>query len=159
MNDTLCTNVLSGLTTGIELTYLTAAALFIVGLKELGSPATARRGNIIAAVGMLLAMVATLLNQSVFNYQMILVAIVIGSIIGAITAQKVAMTDMPQMVGIFNGLGVQPVPSLPLGNLAVIGRRWTHSLRCYLDRHFRGLNWRCHPHRQFLSLCQITRAS
>lgn len=105
MNDTLCTNVLSGLTTGIELTYLTAAALFIVGLKELGSPATARRGNIIAAVGMLLAMVATLLNQSVFNYQMILVAIVIGSIIGAITAQKVAMTDMPQMVGIFNGLG------------------------------------------------------
>ncbi len=105
MNDTLCTDVLSGLTTGIELTYLVAAALFIVGLKQLGSPATARRGNIIAAVGMFFAIIATLINQSVINYQMILVGVIIGSIIGAITAQKVAMTAMPQMVGIFNGLG------------------------------------------------------
>ncbi|GBF80475.1 NAD(P)(+) transhydrogenase (Re/Si-specific) subunit beta [Aphanothece sacrum] len=105
MNDTLCNEALSGLTTGIELTYLVAAALFIVGLKQLGSPATARQGNIVAAVGMLLATVATMINLSVLNYEMILVAIIIGSIIGAITAQKVAMTEMPQMVGIFNGLG------------------------------------------------------
>jgi NAD(P) transhydrogenase subunit beta len=105
MNDTLGTDVLSGLTTGIELSYLVAAALFIVGLKQLGSPATARRGNIIAAVGMFLAIIATLINNSVINYQVILVGVIIGSIIGAITAQKVAMTEMPQMVGIFNGLG------------------------------------------------------
>jgi NAD(P) transhydrogenase subunit beta len=91
--------------TGIELAYLLAASLFIIGLKKLGSPATARRGNILAAVGMLIAIVATLLNQSVLNYQMILVGIIIGSIIGAIAAKQVAMTAMPQMVGIFNGLG------------------------------------------------------
>jgi NAD(P) transhydrogenase subunit beta len=93
------------LPTGIELTYLLSASLFIVGLKRLGSPATARQGNVIAAVGMLLAIAATLLNQSVLNYSMILVGIVIGSLIGAIAAQKVAMTEMPQMVGVFNGLG------------------------------------------------------
>jgi NAD(P) transhydrogenase subunit beta len=93
------------LPTGIEITYLVAASLFIVGLKQLGSPATARRGNLIAAIGMFLAVVATLLNQSVLNYQMILVGVVIGSLIGAIAAQKVEMTAMPQMVGLLNGLG------------------------------------------------------
>lgn len=93
------------LPTGIELAYLVAASLFIVGLKKLGSPASARQGNIVAAVGMLIAVVATLLNQSVLNYQMILIGIIVGSLIGAIAAQKVAMTAMPQMVGIFNGLG------------------------------------------------------
>ena len=96
---------LTGLDTGIELSYLVAASLFILGLKKLGSPATARRGNIYAAVGMLVAVVATLLNQQVLNYQMILVGVLIGSVIGAITARSVAMTAMPQMVGIFNGLG------------------------------------------------------
>jgi H+-translocating NAD(P) transhydrogenase subunit beta len=93
------------LPTGIEITYLVAASLFIVGLKQLGSPATARRGNLIAAIGMFLAVVATLLNQSVLNYQMILIGVVIGSLIGAIAAQKVEMTAMPQMVGLLNGLG------------------------------------------------------
>lgn len=91
--------------TGIELAYLAAAVCFILGLKKLSSPATARQGNTIAAVGMLLAIAATLLNQSVLNYELILLAIVAGSLIGAIAAQKVAMTAMPQMVGIFNGLG------------------------------------------------------
>jgi len=91
--------------TGIQLTYLLAASLFIFGLKKLGSPATARNGNLIAAVGMLLAVVATLLDQEVLNYQMILVGLVIGSIIGAIAAYKVQMTEMPQMVGLLNGLG------------------------------------------------------
>jgi NAD(P) transhydrogenase subunit beta len=74
-------------------------------LKKLGSPATARNGNVIAAVGMLLAVVATLLDQEVLNYEMILVGLVIGSIIGAIAAYKVQMTEMPQMVGLLNGLG------------------------------------------------------
>ncbi|PSF36290.1 NAD synthetase [Aphanothece hegewaldii CCALA 016] len=93
------------LLTGIELSYLVAAALFIVGLKKLGSPATARQGNVIAAVGMLIAIVATLIDQSIVSYELIIVGIVIGSLIGAVTAQKVAMTEMPQMVGIFNGVG------------------------------------------------------
>ena len=93
------------LNTGIELAYLTAASLFILGIKKLGSPATARQGNFLASGGMLIAIIATLLNQSVLNYEWILVGIIAGSLIGAIAAQKVAMTDMPQMVGIFNGVG------------------------------------------------------
>lgn len=93
------------LPTGIQLTYLVAASLFILGLKKLGSPATARQGNLWAAIGMLLAVVATLLDQQVLNYEMILVGIAIGSLVGAIAAQKVAMTEMPQMVGLLNGLG------------------------------------------------------
>jgi NAD(P) transhydrogenase subunit beta len=93
------------LPTGIELSYLVAAALFILGLKKLGSPATARQGNLWAAIGMLLAVLATLLDRQVLNYQMILVGLLIGSVIGAIAAYKVEMTDMPQMVGLLNGLG------------------------------------------------------
>lgn len=89
----------------IELSYLVAAVLFIVGLKKLGSPATARNGNRIAAVGMLIAIVATLLHQNVLNYEMILVAIAIGSAIGALMANRVEMTAMPQMVGLLNGFG------------------------------------------------------
>lgn len=91
--------------TTIQLTYLVAASLFFLGLKQLGSPATARNGNLLASIGMLIAILATLLNQEVLNYQMILIAIAIGSAIGAIGAQKVEMTAMPQMVGLFNGLG------------------------------------------------------
>jgi NAD(P) transhydrogenase subunit beta len=93
------------LPTGIELSYLVAASLFILGLKKLGSPATARQGNFLAAVGMLLAVVVTLLDRQVLNYQMILLGLAIGSGIGAIAAYKVEMTDMPQMVGLLNGLG------------------------------------------------------
>ena len=93
------------LPTGIQLSYLVAASLFIIGLKQLGSPASARRGNQLAAVGMLIAVVATLLEQQVLNYTLILAGVVIGSVIGAIAAYRVAMTAMPQMVGIFNGLG------------------------------------------------------
>ena len=93
------------LPTGIQLTYLVAASLFILGLKKLGSPASARNGNLIAAVGMLLAIVATLLDQHVLNYEMILVGLAIGSVIGAVIAYKVQMTEMPQMVGLLNGLG------------------------------------------------------
>ena len=93
------------LPTGIQLTYLVAASLFILGLKKLGSPATARQGNVVAAAGMLLAIVATLLDQQVLNYEMILLGLAIGSVLGAIAAYKVQMTEMPQMVGLLNGLG------------------------------------------------------
>ncbi len=93
------------LPTGIQLSYLLAASLFIFGLKQLGSPATARQGNVIAAVGMAIAMIATLLDRQVLNYEMVLVGILIGALIGVVIAKTVAMTDMPQMVGILNGLG------------------------------------------------------
>ena len=90
---------------GIQISYLIASSLFIVGLKQLGSPATARKGNVVAAIGMLIAVVVTLLDRQVLNYSMITVAIAAGSIIGAIAAQRVAMTEMPQMVGLLNGFG------------------------------------------------------
>lgn len=89
----------------IQITYLVAASLFIIGLKQLGSPATARQGNLVAAIGMLLAIVGTLLDQHILNYGMILVAMAVGSLIGAVIAYKVEMTAMPQMVGLLNGLG------------------------------------------------------
>ena len=91
--------------TGIQLSYLVASSLFFVGLKQLSSPATARNGNLLASVAMLLAIVATLLDRQVLNYEMILIGIAIGSVIGVISAQKVEMTAMPQMVGLFNGFG------------------------------------------------------
>lgn len=91
--------------TGIQLSYIVAVSFFFFGLKKLGSPATARQGNLWASVGMLIAIVATLLEREVLNYQMIGIGIIIGSVIGAIAAYKVEMTAMPQMVGLFNGLG------------------------------------------------------
>lgn len=98
-------NIQAALPVVEPLVYLVAAALFIVGLKFLGSPATARRGNSIAAIGMLLAIVVTLLDQHVLDYTGVLIGVAIGSLIGAIAAQRVAMTEMPQMVGLLNGLG------------------------------------------------------
>ncbi|WP_377480257.1 MAG: NAD(P)(+) transhydrogenase (Re/Si-specific) subunit beta [Microcoleus anatoxicus] len=93
------------LPSGIQLGYLVAASLFIVGLKQLGSPATARQGNVLAAIGMLIAIVGTLLEKQVISYELIAVGIIVGSILGTIMANTVAMTDMPQMVGLLNGFG------------------------------------------------------
>ncbi|MDQ2099072.1 MAG: NAD(P)(+) transhydrogenase (Re/Si-specific) subunit beta [Tychonema bourrellyi B0820] len=93
------------LPSAIQLGYLVAASLFIVGLKQLGSPATARQGNVLAAIGMLIAIVGTLLEKQVISYELIAVGIIIGSILGTIMANTVAMTDMPQMVGLLNGFG------------------------------------------------------
>ncbi|HBE33134.1 MAG TPA: NAD synthetase, partial [Cyanobacteria bacterium UBA11368] len=89
----------------IQISYLVAATLFILGLKQMSSPATARQGNLLGAVGMLIAIVATLLDQQVVNYETIAVGIILGSIIGTVMAQKVEMTAMPQMVGLLNGFG------------------------------------------------------
>jgi H+-translocating NAD(P) transhydrogenase subunit beta len=93
------------LPSAIQLGYLVAASLFIIGLKQLGSPATARQGNVLAAIGMLIAIVGTLLEKQVISYELIAVGIIIGSILGTIMAKTVAMTDMPQMVGLLNGFG------------------------------------------------------
>src|SRR5688572_14460005 len=89
----------------IAICYLLASSLFIVGLKRLSSPATARQGNTLAAVGMLSAIVGTLLVREIVSFQWIVVGLVIGSIIGGLLAVRVKMTAMPQMVGILNGFG------------------------------------------------------
>lgn len=88
----------------INLSYIVAAALFILGLKMLGSPATARKGNIVSAIGMLLAVSATLITQGL-DFQWILIGIVIGSVLGVFAARLVAMTSMPEMVALLNGSG------------------------------------------------------
>ena len=89
----------------IELAYLVALITFIIGLKRLSSPATARTGNRIAAAGMVIAIVATLVDKRVASYGAIAVAMVIGAAIGVVGARKVKMTAMPQMVALFNGVG------------------------------------------------------
>jgi NAD(P) transhydrogenase subunit beta len=93
------------LPTGIQLTYLVAVGFFILGLKQMSSPATARQGNILGAVGMLLAVGATLVDQHILSYTMTAIGLAIGSLLGAWIAYRVAMTEMPQMVGFLNGLG------------------------------------------------------
>jgi H+-translocating NAD(P) transhydrogenase subunit beta len=90
----------------IQLAYLVASICFILGLKFLSGPRTARRGNVIAAIGMLIAIIATLADSSVVtNYWLIGIGIAIGAVIGAVSAQRVKMTAMPQMVALFNGVG------------------------------------------------------
>jgi len=89
----------------MQLAYLLSAVLFILGLKRLSHPDTARGGNRLAAIGMLLAIVATLVGEQILTWQWIIAGLLIGTMIGGFMARFVKMTAMPQMVGLFNGLG------------------------------------------------------
>jgi len=89
----------------LDVLYIIAFALFIQGLRGLSGPTTAVRGNRIAAVGMAIAIVATLLNRSEGNWGLILAGIAIGTAVGVPAARNVKMTAMPQMVALFNGVG------------------------------------------------------
>ncbi|HYR51923.1 MAG TPA: NAD(P)(+) transhydrogenase (Re/Si-specific) subunit beta, partial [Candidatus Dormibacteraeota bacterium] len=89
----------------IRVAYLIASVLFILGIKMLSSPRSARRGNTLASLGMLLAIVATLLDREIVSYGTILTGVVVGGVIGAVVARRVAMTAVPQMVALFNGSG------------------------------------------------------
>ena len=94
----------------LEITYVVASMLFIIGLKMLSHPLTARRGNILAAFGMGFAILATIIfhkkdGEPIGNIPWIIGAIVIGTIIGWVIAKRVRMTAMPQLVSFFNGMG------------------------------------------------------
>jgi NAD(P) transhydrogenase subunit beta len=89
----------------IAVLYILAFGLFIYGLTGLTGPATAVRGNRIAAVGMGVAVIATLLSPEVGNWGLIVVGVVIGTVVGVPAARRVKMTAMPQMVALFNGVG------------------------------------------------------
>jgi NAD(P) transhydrogenase subunit beta len=89
----------------IQLFYLLATGVFIVGIRRLGSPATARSGNQLAALGMFIGLIVTLFDQHIISFQFIIIGIVVGSAIGVFAAKKVEMTAMPEMVAIFNGFG------------------------------------------------------
>ncbi len=94
-----------GADTPRRMTYLVAAALFIYGLKGLTHPRTAVRGNLISGLGMLLAVVATLLWGGIISLPMLVAALALGGACGAFLAINVKMTQMPQLVGLFNGFG------------------------------------------------------
>ncbi|RAP32486.1 NAD synthetase [Candidatus Marinamargulisbacteria bacterium SCGC AG-414-C22] len=85
--------------------YLISALLFILGIKQLGSPATARQGNGLSAIGMFIAIVATVLQYQIIDLQWVGFGLVVGSLIGIVAAKRVAMTAMPQMVALLNGFG------------------------------------------------------
>ena len=85
--------------------YLASAVAFIVGLRRLGAPSTARSGNQIAALGMLAAIVITLVTAGIINWAVVLAGLAVGTVLGAWAAIRVQMTAMPQMVAAFNGLG------------------------------------------------------
>ncbi|MBK5115909.1 MAG: NAD(P)(+) transhydrogenase (Re/Si-specific) subunit beta [Thermoleophilia bacterium] len=85
--------------------YIAAFSLFILGIRQGTSPTTARRGSMIAAVGMAIAVVATLATDVIGNWGIILSAIGVGAAVGWVASSRVAMTDMPQMVALYNGLG------------------------------------------------------
>ena len=89
----------------VNLAYIASAVLFVLGLKMLGSPATARRGNALSAAGMLIAIVATLLSRDVVAFHWIAIAALAGAVVGALASRLVAMTSMPEMVALFNGSG------------------------------------------------------
>jgi NAD(P) transhydrogenase subunit beta len=91
--------------TAISLCYILSAVLFILGLKMMGNAATAVRGNGISALGMLLAVVVTLLDREIVTYQWIVAGVVVGGAIGLISAIRVPMTSMPEFVALFNGTG------------------------------------------------------
>jgi NAD(P) transhydrogenase subunit beta len=106
-------NAMSHFSAGIsilEITYVIASVLFIIGLKMLSHPLKARRGNMLAAFGMGIAIIATIIfhqkdSEPIHNIRLILSAIVIGTIIGWLIAKRVKMTAMPQLVSFFNGMG------------------------------------------------------
>jgi len=89
----------------ISLLYIVAFALFIVGLRMLSGPRTAVRGNQVAATGMAIALVATLLDERIGDWGLIVAGVAIGTVIGVPSARSVKMTAMPQMVALFNGVG------------------------------------------------------
>jgi len=91
--------------TWVTLIYLIASVLFILGLKGLAHPRTAVRGNFLGAAGMLLAVIVTLLDRHIISYEMIIIGLLVGAVIGIILANKVQMTEMPQLVALFNGFG------------------------------------------------------
>jgi H+-translocating NAD(P) transhydrogenase subunit beta len=89
----------------IEISYFITAALFIIGLKRMSSPVTARSGILWAGAGMLVATLVSFLYPGMTNYELIIAAIVVGSLLAWWSGKRVAMTDMPQMIALYNGMG------------------------------------------------------
>jgi H+-translocating NAD(P) transhydrogenase subunit beta len=94
----------------LTICYLIGSLAFIIGLKMLSNPATARKGNLIAAAGMVIAIAGTIFlyeseGEKLHNYGWIFGGLLVGTIVGTVAARKVKMTAMPEMVSLFNGMG------------------------------------------------------
>jgi NAD(P) transhydrogenase subunit beta len=94
-----------GLGTVTPIVYLLSAVLFIFGIKRLGHPDTAATGNRLAAIGMLLAILATLVDRQILDFMWIIAGLATGGLIGLVMAKTIKMTAMPEMVAVFNGFG------------------------------------------------------
>ena len=115
-----------------QFAYIAASILFCVGLKMLSRADTARRGNQISAIGMLIAVLATLITGGM-NYIWIIAGVVVGAGIGSVAARKVEMTGMPEMVALFNGFG--GIASL-LEHSAQVAEIKKYVSKLILDRNF-----------------------
>ena len=102
-----------------NLSYIFASMLFIFGLKQLGSPETAQRGNLISSSGMLLAVLVTLVNNQIISYEWLAIGLILGILVGATAASLVKMTSMPELVALFNGFG--GIASLLVGSAEYLG--------------------------------------
>ena len=89
----------------VAILYIVSFSLFIFGIKLGTHPTSARRGNGVAAIGMAIAVVTTLCLEGIGNWGIIIVGILVGTIVGAVASKRVKMTEMPQMVALYNGLG------------------------------------------------------
>jgi NAD(P) transhydrogenase subunit beta len=96
---------MNDITLAINFVYVISAALFIFGLKLMGHPSSARKGNLLSSAGMLGAIVITLFDQSILSFEWIALALFAGTLVGILAARLIAMTSMPEMVSLFNGVG------------------------------------------------------
>jgi NAD(P) transhydrogenase subunit beta len=112
----------------LEITYIIASVLFILGLKGLGHPATARRGMHYAEIGMLMAVIGTLLGQNIVTWQWILIGLVIGSAIGTAMAIFMPMTAMPQRIAISHAFGALAAVLVGINEFIVKGSEITSGL-------------------------------
>ena len=85
--------------------YIVSAIFFIIGLKKLGNAQTAPKGNLISAIGMLIAVITAVISDYNLQYTWIIISVVLGSVVGVVAAKRVAMTSMPEMIALFNGFG------------------------------------------------------
>ncbi|MEJ2307464.1 MAG: NAD(P)(+) transhydrogenase (Re/Si-specific) subunit beta, partial [candidate division WOR-3 bacterium] len=103
----------------LNIAYLISAVLFILGLKQLSHPGTAVRGNFMGALGMFVAVIATVIARGILDFELILAAFVVGAALGAVLAYKVKMAAMPQLVALFNGFG--GAASVLVAGVTIIG--------------------------------------
>ena len=89
----------------INFSYVISAFLFILGLKKLSHPLTARSGNLLSSLGMLISIVVTMFHQDIISYNVLVSCMAAGAVVGFFAARLVAMTSMPEMVALFNGFG------------------------------------------------------